>query len=757
MRELPFEKEGAPVNDEQALERAAPRRGWLALLFGSPTRVISLGRTTELNDERQTFRLTEGLRVGETMFSAWVGNSSTTHTALLTVVGGNDTQAHLLAPGPRLGERSGLVHLPRTLVEVQLDITGDPEPESVRLRVREVGVFEALLRRLLWSLRRLRGAPERLPTIFSRAWEVLATQGLRGLLHALRTQAPQRQRNYVDWINAFDRITERDRLEIRGRIDRLQTAPTFSIVLKISGSADVLAMRTIESIRRQLYPHWVLCVMQHAPSHEDLGSLLALDSRIRVATVAAVTAGGNTDGIDTIEQWVAFLDAGDELSERALFECAFAAGKMPTAKVIYSDEDLVEAGVRSSPRLKPNWSPERERSTHYLGQLTVYRRDLIERLSDEADITAADLGPHELALRCTDGLMAEEVVHLPAILAHRAGPGSIGSTERSGLTHLVATNGISTSSQRAPGPARLRVHEFPPGGGPLVSVIIPTRDRRELLQQCIESIRIKTTYDRYEVIVVDNGTREPDALEYLRELATDGVARVIQYDGPFNFSAINNYAVDRARGDVLCLLNNDVEVQSPGWLSEMVALALQPGVGAVGAKLYYPNGTIQHAGVVLGLHGLVGHIYRHVSAKASVDILDLNLVREVAAVTAACLVVRTALFRTSGGLEDQHLKVAFNDVDFCLRLLEQGLRNLWTPHAELIHHESASRGSDAKRKRRGRAAEEALWFKSRWGRYILSDPYFNPNLSLFSDIPTLAWPPRKLSLVPGSLTSDRPD
>jgi GT2 family glycosyltransferase len=257
----------------------------------------------------------------------------------------------------------------------------------------------------------------------------------------------------------------------------------------------------------------------------------------------------------------------------------------------------------------------------------------------------------------------------------------------------------------------------------------------------VESLLGSTDYPNVELVVVDNQSSEPRALAYLAELGSRERVRVLRYDAPFNYSAINNWAIGQCDGELVGLVNNDIEVISPGWLREMASQALRDEVGAVGAMLYYPNDTIQHAGVVLGVHGVAGHIYAGMPRGYHGHGARAWVAQELSAVTGACLLVRRKVFEEVGGL-DERLHVAFNDIDFCLRLREHGYRNVWTPFAELYHHESASRGSEDTDEKKARFAQEVQFMKDRWGEVLPHDPAYNPNLSLQSLNFELGFPPR---------------
>jgi GT2 family glycosyltransferase len=287
-----------------------------------------------------------------------------------------------------------------------------------------------------------------------------------------------------------------------------------------------------------------------------------------------------------------------------------------------------------------------------------------------------------------------------------------------------------------------RVRYALPTSLPLVSLIIPTRNSLNLIKQCVESVLAKTTYSNYEIIIIDNGSDDSDTLSYFQELIAKPNIQVFRDDGPFNYSALNNAAVKIAKGEIICLLNNDIEVISPDWLSEMVSHALRPEVGAVGAKLYYPKETIQHAGVILGISRIAGHAHKDFPRKNQGYIRRANLIQSFSAVTAACLVIRKSIFESLGGLNETDLTVSFNDIDFCIRVREAGYRNIWTPYAELYHHESATRGYEDTPEKQARFGKESIYLRQRWGDLLLNDPAYSPNLTLDHEDFSLAWPPR---------------
>ena len=383
-------------------------------------------------------------------------------------------------------------------------------------------------------------------------------------------------------------------------------------------------------------------------------------------------------------------------------------------------------------------------------------------------------------MRVVERTAPERIRHIPKILYHwRSVPGStallIGAKSyavtaaEKVITEHFARTGVTATLSPTKG-SYWRVHYPIPQPAPLVSLIIPTRNRLNVLRPCIESIVAHTTYPNYEIVIVDNDSDDPDTLTYLRELAARTVAegrtepgtdsastslaplapsappagvRILRYPGEFNFSAINNFAVAHTDAPVVGLLNNDLEVIHGDWLDEMVGQALRPNIGCVGAKLYYPNDRIQHAGVILGIGGVAAHAWQS-HPRGSAGQSHRNLLQQnLSAVTAACLLIRREIYEEVGGLEAESLKIAFNDVDFCLKVRAAGYRNLWTPYAELYHHESASRGAEDTLEKRDRFRSEVDHMTEKWGDALLNDPAYNPNLTLTVNDFTPAVPPRQ--------------
>ena len=405
-----------------------------------------------------------------------------------------------------------------------------------------------------------------------------------------------------------------------------------------------------------------------------------------------------------------------------------------------------DGGGRLSPAFKPDWSPELLHSLDYVGRSAFLAPHGCRPWEDGARDPGLPLTmPSCCATPPGYRRSTSPTFRSFSLRTRREQTPTVEEAEAAVRRRAGKSRCRHTSARVEPGrrPRTCRVRYAVSTPPPQVSVLVPTRDRVRLLRRCVESVQ-RTAYRPVEVLVVDNGSRERRTHAYFRQLEEEGAARVLAYPQPFNYSAMNNLAAREARGEVLCLLNNDVEAIDRGWLTEMVGLALQPGVGAVGAKLLYPNDTVQHAGTVAGLFGVAAHGYLREPREADGYMLQLQTTREVAAVTAACMVIRKDRFLEVGGLDETELPVAFNDVDLCFKLLKAGYRNLWTPYAELYHRESASRGTDERGGDRRRFLREEAVMRQRWGALIERDPYYNPNLSLDSNTPRPAWPPRAM-------------
>ncbi|RYF80577.1 MAG: glycosyltransferase family 2 protein [Comamonadaceae bacterium] len=570
--------------------------------------------------------------------------------------------------------------------------------------------------------------------------------------------APVHPNDYAEWVRRYDTLDDAQRAHLREQALALPGRPLISVLMPTYNASVEWLDAAIESVRGQIYPNWQLCIADDASTdeaaRERLKAWAERDPRIKVMfrPVNGHISNASNSALELVDgEWVALMDHDDLLSEAALFWVAEALVRHPQARLIYSDEDKLGANdQRCDPYFKPDWNIDLFYSQNFFSHLGVYQTALLREVGGFR-VGFEGSQDYDLALRCVERLRSDQVHHIPRVLYHwRVHPQSTASsTDAKPYAQLAGERALNEHWVRKGIQGKIeyighgyRARYDLPSKRPLVSLIIPTRNAVPLVRQCINSILARTSYEDYEIILVDNGSDDPEALAYFQTLAQQPGFQVIRDDREFNYSALNNLAVASAHGEIVGLINNDIEVISADWLSEMVSLVNQPGVGAVGAKLWYPNKTLQHGGVVLGVGGVASHAHKGWHEGHTGYFGRAALIQSFSAVTAACLLITKKNYEAVGGLNERDLKVAFNDVDLCLRLLERGLRNVWTPYAELFHHESATRGDDLAPERRERFASEVQYMLDRWGPLLQNDPAYNRNLTLHADNFELAWPPR---------------
>lgn len=641
---------------------------------------------------------------------------------------------------------------------VEQAILERPEEELARTLL-ESGMLAAENERLTRELQHLREISKQYAAIRrSLSWRVtaplrtvagwaLATRRLLGRREAVAATGPLvfDEANYRQWVERFDRLTDEDRRAIRVAIGKLTHRPVFSLLLAVEDPSEESLRKTMQSIRRQLYREWEICVVDDASTAPHVPRALAScgdDPRIRITrrqSRGGVAASGNDALAMAQGEFVAFLDAGDVLAESALFEIAAEFDAHPDAAIVYSDEDSLDArGERCAPRFKTGWNPDLLLAEDYMGRLAVYNRELAARIGGLRNEFAGACH-YDLALRATGVTAASDIRHVAAVLCHR--PSLPDAYDAEASRRAVQDRvGNQALVEAAPGAAHgHRVRWC--GAEPRVSAIVPTRDRADLLERCVEGLLQRTKYGALDVIVVDNGSREDRTARLFAQYKGLKNVQVLPHPGEFNWSAMNNAGAELATGDILLFLNNDTKVMDQDWLRELAVQAARPEVGAVGAKLLFPDGTLQNAGIWLGPAGYARHLLRLSARRDEGYCGQLMLARNLSAVTGACMAMRCQVFREAGGF-DESLPVSYGDVDFCLRLVERGYRIVWTPHAELLHLESASRGSNEWRIRKEEAEREK--FLARWQRETDNDPFFNPNLELIGEEKlALAFPPRQ--------------
>lgn len=605
-----------------------------------------------------------------------------------------------------------------------------------------MNVLRSVRSRLLSTRRRVRNAVASLYRLPSR----LRLHGFRGLLsHA--THKISREISYRDWIAENEPRAE-DYGALKARMQAWSRQPLVSVLMPTYNTPLTYLRQAVQSVRDQLYPHWELCIADDASTQPHVRKFLReaaqQDDRI-VLTLRSenghISACSNTALESAKGEWIALLDHDDVLHPLALFRLVESLQLHPDANLVYSDEDKIdEGGLRFDPYFKPDFNRELMWAQNMVSHLGCYRRDVLLAIGGFRRGFEGSQD-YDLALRVIERSRSDQIVHVPRVLYHwRAIEGSTARAagekpyaevaSRRALTEHLQRIGVPATVCPAPEiPSMNRVRPELPEDLPLVSILIPTRDRIELLRTCIETLLGLTTYPSIEVIVIDNGSEAPESLAYLDTLRSRGI-QVLRDDGPFNYSAINNRAAQVARGEFICLMNNDIEIITPDWLQEMLSFAALPGVGAVGTRLWYPdNQGLQHGGVVIGLGGVAGHAHSKLARHQPGYFGRVALHHRLLAVTAACLLIRKSHFMAVNGM-DENLAVAFNDVDFCLRLHRIGLACIYTPYAEMIHHESASRGDDLTGERRKRFESEVQFMQDRWKQLLGHDPFYSPNLSL---------------------------
>jgi O-antigen biosynthesis protein len=600
-----------------------------------------------------------------------------------------------------------------------------------------------------------------------KAQRVIRNEGLTGVKRGFRLAATHaftpagtvnsidlpEKNDYTKWILTYDTLNSNDIKSIHERVSSFERKPVFSVIMPVYNPPVVFFDKAIQSVRDQLYPYWELCIADDASTDPQVKEIIerhrAEDQRIKVIyrSENGRIAKSSNSALELAQgEFIAMLDHDDAIPIHAFYLFAEEINKQPDLDFLYSDQDKIDVeDTRYDPYFKPDFNPDLLRSQNFVDHLAVFRTSIVKELNGwRTEFDGSQ--DYDLVLRYTERLPVRKIKHIPHVLYHwRAVPGSLAIdagaknyapvTSRKALSeHLERMSVKAEVTSHFP---HLSIHRviYAIDKEPLVSIIIPTKDGVDILEQCVNGLLTKTDYQNFEIIIVNNQSEQPTTYAYFDRLKSNARVKILEFNEPFNYSKINNFAVEHAKGEVLALLNNDIEVKNSGWLREMVSHALRPEIGAVGARLYYPDGTVQHAGVLLGYKGKAGHMYRY----ASPDWLGYwargVLIQNLTAVTAACMVLRKQVYKDAGGFDEVNFSVTFNDVDLCLRIHESGLRNLYTPYAELLHHESKTRGLLAHQ-------SEEDYFAKHWQKFVAYDPAYNPNLSLEDEDFSIAWPPR---------------
>jgi GT2 family glycosyltransferase len=563
-----------------------------------------------------------------------------------------------------------------------------------------------------------------------------------------RKQRKIDQNRYKYWLKN-NKITKKRRIEIKKELSKLNYLPLISIIMPVYNVDVKWIKEAIKSIKNQIYPNWELSIADDASTNPELIKYLkSLERNPKIKITFRKKNGHISEASNTAlelaeGEFIALMDNDDIIHPHALAEVVKVLNKKKDTDFIYSDEDKITVKEkRVEPFFKPDWSPDLFLSSNYLCHLSVIRKKLVDEVGRFRKGFEGSQD-YDLFLRVTE--KTNNIEHISDILySWRKIPGSTASTygqksyaDKASLTALseaIGRRGLNATVQKGLFPGSFRV-KYNIEGNPLVSILIPTKDKYEYIERCISSIFEKTTYQNFEVIIMDTGSTEKRTLKYYESLKSNPKIRFLHWDKRFNYSAVNNFGVKHAKGDYILLLNNDTKVITPTWIEGMLEHAQRKEIGAVGAKLLYPNDTIQHAGVILGINGgtgkgVAGHAFKGFSNTVQGFPVYKDVIRNYSAVTAACLMINKEKYLKVNGLEEK-FRIAFNDVDFCLKLTRKGYYNVYTPYVELYHHESISVGVPQDKTRDVEEFEKEIDLMYEiWGEFLLEDPFYNRNLTL---------------------------
>ncbi len=590
---------------------------------------------------------------------------------------------------------------------------------------------------------------QKLGRYVQRTQKYLRQHGAKALCTKVSGEIKYKLKGVPDYHNWLPKHLPTSEVLEQQRQTRFAWEPKISVVIPLYKTPEKYLRALVKSLQNQTYGNWELCLSDgsgaQSPIAQLLEDLMKEESRIRVVShEIPLQISENTNAAIEIAtgDFIAFADHDDELTAHALFECVKALNENPDLEVIYSDEDKMTMDGKKffQPHFKPDFNMDLLCSQNYICHLFVAKRELLDKvglLRKEFDGSQ----DYDFILRCVEAVTADKIYHIPKILYHwRCHEDSTAENPESKLYAFDAgTRAVQAHYDRMEIPANVTKGEylgiyrtkFLWDTKPLISILIPNKDHVEDLQRCIESIEEKSSYKNYEIIIIENNSTEKETFSYYKQLETSNAnVRVVYWKGIFNYSAINNFGAQFANGEYLLLLNNDTQILNEDCIEEMLGYCMREDVGAVGARLYYEDNTIQHAGVIVGMGGIAGHCFVQKSRGFSGYFHRIICAQNYSAVTAACMLVKKSAFEAVKGL-DEDLAVAFNDIDFCLRLRQAGYLLVYNPYAELYHYESKSRGLDDTPEKMARFQKETMLFEKRWGKILeKGDPYYNPNLTL---------------------------
>lgn len=548
---------------------------------------------------------------------------------------------------------------------------------------------------------------------------------------------------YGPWYQAY--VPDQETLEAQKK-HKFDYRPLISIAVPAYQTPVEFLKQMIESLISQTYPEWELCIANASPDNEEMQRVLAdysaKDSRVRFCNLKEnLGIAENTNRAFSMAkgEFMGLLDHDDLLAPNALYEIVQALQDHPQADALYTDEDKVtiELDEHFQPHLKPDFNLDLLRSNNYICHFFVVRRSIVEKAGGfRKEFDGAQ--DYDFIFRCTEN--AREVLHVPEILYHwRTHKASTADNPASKMYAFEAgkraieanlerteTKGVVSHTQDL-GFYRVK---YPVQGKPLVSVIIPNKDEKETLQTCMEMLNSNTSYQNFEIIIIENNSTTDEIFRYYKELSKDPRIHLLRWGKEFNYSAINNFGVAHAKGEYLLFLNNDIKSINPDWMEELLGVCQRPEVGGVGAKLIYPDNTIQHAGCVVGMGGIAGHMFVDMPADRTGYLHKASLLQDMSAVTAACLMMKKEVFEEAGGFTEE-LAVAFNDVDLCLKVRKNNHLIVYDPYAKLYHMESKTRGAEDSKEKVRRFQTEIEYMRCHWLDILKNgDPYYNKNLSL---------------------------
>lgn len=581
--------------------------------------------------------------------------------------------------------------------------------------------------------------------IFQKTLRYWKNYGLKNTIKKV-CQKLSGQRDYGNYEDFLKKYGVKEEELARQRQEVFENGPCFSIAVPLYQTKEKYLREMIESVQAQTYTNWELCLADGSGREHSLqpvvGEYIAKDKRIKYCLLDSNEgiAGNTNEALKMADgDFVVLTDHDDLLSPEALYQCAKAVQKEPQTDVIYSDEDKVDMSGKKffEPHFKSDYNIDLLCTMNYICHLFVVRKDVMERagLFESCYDGAQD---HDFILRCTE--KAEHIVHIPKVLYHwRCHAQSTSENPESKLyafengCKAVKAHydriGIPAEVEQGPFYGMYRTH-YLWKEQPLVSILIPNKDHVTDLKKCMDSIEEKSTYRNFEFIIVENNSTEEETFAYYKEIEKRDNVRVLYYKEDFNYSRINNFGAKEANGEYVLLLNNDTEMIEPDSIKEMLDVCMRPDVGIVGAKLIFEDNTIQHAGVIIGFGGVAGHAFIGQDRDDNGYFSRIISVQDLSAVTAACLMVRRSVFDEVEGLNEE-FKVAFNDIDFCLKVRKAGYLVVYNPYAQFYHYESKSRGQEDSADKVARFQQEIGLFGERWGELLEhGDPYYNPNLTL---------------------------